>query len=890
MRTNRKLVEVALPLDAINEACKADKDRKTGTIRNLHKWFAPMPLPAWRALLFATLVDDPGDAETRAEFMQVIEDLLGSGGDPPKPAAVERARREIQRAWPEGPPEVLDPFCGAGSTLVEAQRLGCSTLGSDLNPVPALISKFLSELLPKALQAVAREDASERLAVGGTEVEDFEELVDYYAGLVETRVRERIGAHYRTESGDAAVAWLWARTVRCPNPACGCTAPLLSTTWLSKKKGEERSLHIAYRGDSREPSLTVFAGPPGSDGTVKRGTGTCARCATTIPVGHLRDEGRAGRLGRLLTAVVTEGAEGREYRDVTAFDREVADSVPEVEDPPRIPLVGKATQNLSLYGFETQADLYTPRALLLLDTLCAEVSAIAADVRRDRGDEDLVRAVVAFLALGIGKVAQNSSQLSMWAFRDGPSRTISAFGRHDMPMNWDWPEPSPFGEAGPSWKQLVRTAARACRFAVRGNGVVRQLDARKSAEGRSGLLVATDPPYFDQIGYADLSDFFYVWHRRALREVLPDLYATIATPKKEELVALPWRHGSDREAAAAYFVEGFTEVFEHLSAAQHPDLPMLIVYAFREQRSDGAAGLASPGWAAILEAVIASGMSIVGTWPIHGTTGVRLMSAGSNALATYVVLVCRPRPNDAERTTRSGYVRVLRDELATAVADLQQANIAPVDLAQAVIGPGMEAFSRHSAVLESDGSRVAVRDALSLINRTLAEVLDEQEGDLDSESRWAATWYDEFGFSEGAFGKADQLARAKGIAVQSLEYAGLAESGGNRVSLIGRDALADDWNPAEDKRPTAWEAVQHLVKALERGGEVEAARLYSRLGALADPARELAYRLFQIAERRGRADEAIAYNGLVASWSEIARVAASLPDAPAGFGAPEELF
>lgn len=418
-----------------------------------------------------------------------------------------------------------------------------------------------------------------------------------------------------------------------------------------------------------------------------------------------------------------------------------------------------------------------------------------------------------------------------------------------------------------------------------------QLDAREaSTEATGPTIFATDPPYFNQISYADLSDYFYVWHRRCLARTLPDLYRTMATPKTSELVASPTRHGSSDEARR-YFVEGFTSTFEGLISAQDADAPALVVYAFKEQNSNASGDDIAPGWEAILEAMMAAGLTIVGTWPIHGTGSTRMISMGTNSLATYVVLAVRRRPTDATRVTRSDLTRELRSELGSAVADLQKANIAPVDLAQAVIGPGMEIYSRHSEVIETDGSRVGVAQALSLINRTLGEILDEQEGDLDADSRWAVTWYEQHGFGTASFGEADRLARPKGIAVDSLVEAGIVTSGANKVALIPRANLLDEWDPQADTRPTAWEAVHYLLRALlDQGGEEEAARLYVRLGSLADPARELAYRLFQIADKANRKEDAMAYNGLVASWSEIARLGASLPAQPTGFGAPEELF
>ena len=371
----RKLIEAAIPLDAINAACKADKDRKTGTIRNLHKWFAPMPLPAWRALLFATLVDDPGDPEERDRLLRLVEDLMASGSDPPSERALRAARQAIADAWPDGAPTVLDPFCGAGSTLVEAQRLGCSTVGSDLNPVPVLISKFLAELLP-ATPAEPPAGLSSHLVVDQNGFGGFEAAAAHYARVVEQRVFDQLGRYYQLEDGADSVAWLWARTARCPNPACGCVVPLLSTTWLSKKKGAERSLRIEY--DGVEPRFAVVDGPPEMDGTVQRGNGRCSRCGATIPVRYLRDQGVAGRLGQVMTAVVTETNDGRVYRAASDYDRALAAAVPEVDDPPAVPLVGKATQNLALYGIRTQADLYTPRALRLVDTFATEVAQIGA--------------------------------------------------------------------------------------------------------------------------------------------------------------------------------------------------------------------------------------------------------------------------------------------------------------------------------------------------------------------------------------------------------------------------------------------------------------------------------------------------------------------------------
>jgi putative DNA methylase len=885
----RKLIEVAIPLDAINGACRADKGRTTGTLRNLHKWFAPMPLPAWRALLFATLVDDPGNELERNRLLRLTERLVENGGDPPARDVLEEARREISANWPHGLPAVLDPFCGGGSTLVEAQRLGCPGLGSDLNPVPVLISRTVAELLPAVADEPALHPSPDRLQVGAGAYQAVADDVTHYAARIHARVRARLASLYATPNRNRVVAWLWARTVTCPNPACRRLAPLIDSTWLSKKTGAECFLTLeTERGDLPVFRVTWGTEPPVRS-TVERSGAHCVHCNGHISFAHVRGEGIGGRLGFVLTAVAEERDGDRHYRDATSAEMENALAVLVPDDLPEITINPKGMSiRTPLYGLTRWTDLYTPRQLATLCAFADEVAATHDELLADGASAPRAEAVAAVLALCVGKLAQFSSTQVRWYCDTRGSRHSTpqaAFGRHDLPMTWDFPEVNILDGASGSWTNLVQTALRSLTYIGRGRGQVRQGDARSAAESVRDVIVATDPPYFDQIGYADLSDYFYMWHRRALRRVFRDMYRTMATPKEGELIALASRHDNSKASARTYFVEGFTETFHSLRAAQHPDAPMLVVYAFKEQSRSRNGTEQSPGWEAILEAMVSAELAVVGTWPIAGTDSARMISMGSNALATYVVLVCRPRAVDAARITRSDLSRLLRTELGGAVERMQQANIAPVDLAQAVIGPGMEVFSRHREVIEPDGTRVSVGDALALINRTLAEVLDEQEGDLDPDSRWAVTWYEQHGFNSSTFGEADQLARAKGISVDALYRAGIIRSGGSKVQLIPRAELPDGWDPATDRRSTAWEAVQHLIRVQASGGEPAAAALFARLGTLREPARELAYRLFRLAEKNGRTEEAIAYNGLVTSWSEITRLAGSQP-----MSASEALF
>lgn len=802
--SKRKLIEVALPLDAINVACKADKDRKTGTIRNLHKWFAPMPLPAWRALLFAALVDDPESEAARDELMRVIERLVENGSDLPDPSTLADAKREISKSWPHGVPAVVDPFCGGGSTLVEAGRLGCETIAADLNPIPVMIARVLTELLPKVSGSAPLHEPEDRLPLRSRSYDGIAADVLHYGGVVRARALESLRAQYGAGgSAEPTVAWLWCRSVACPNPACGVQTPL-STSWqLSKQSGSQSWLEPAV--DSGVVTLRV-AGPTGTPPKPpKTGRGasfTCVACGAVIDEAYLSSEGHAGRLGIRMTAVVEDRDGRRSFREPTEGEEVLGREAAEADGTSLSMPANPRWFSPPLFGFATFDSLLLPRQLLCLQIFSDNVAAIKQDVLADGGTQDYAATVQALLGLCVGKLAQASSSLVRWNVRNGPPpKAEPAFGRHDVPMGWDFAEVNPFGGSVGDWSQIVVTALRSVSFAAEQGGIAIQSDARDLAAKLSEkVLVATDPPYYDQIGYADLSDYFYPWLRRSLAGTFPDLFATMATPKTGELVALPTRHGGSRERAGRYFVDGFTEAFESLATAQVDDAPMLVVYAFKEKGANGSG--VSPGWAAILEAVVNANLMVTGTWPINGTGATRMVGLGTNALATYVVLVCRPRPTVAPRITRSDLTRLLRSELASAVAQLQHANIAPVDLAQAVIGPGMEVYSRHAGVVETDGVRVDVAAALALINRTLGEVLDEQEGDLDPDSRWAVTWYDEHGFAAASFGKADQLARAKGIAVDSLVQAGIVASGGNKVALITRESLSprlgsSDRSPAD---------------------------------------------------------------------------------------------
>jgi putative DNA methylase len=888
----RKLIEAALPLDAINAASRADKDRKTGTIRNIHKWFAPMPTPAWRALLFASVVDDPGTAEEREALWSLIEELVASGPEPPAESVLARAKNAIRTSVGHDVPLVLDPFCGGGSTLVEALRLGLPARGSDLNPVPTLISRALVTLLPTVSGQGPFSESHGQVAMSGDGRAGFVTDVLAYAEGVRESAQRALAANYpQSPAGNTVYAWLWARTALCSNPACGKRTVLATSWWLSKRKGERAWLLPATTRDSDEVEFrieTAGDGPVPPPKTGRGATFSCLHCAASIGEEHLAREGEHGRLAvRLLALACIDGEKKRTFELPDETQTLAAYGVQ--EDPALRDLNVSDGGGRQRFGCDTYADIFLPRQALALDTFARAVDGVRDRVIGDGADGNYADTVATFLGLCVGRLAHANSSQCRWnvAATGFIPKIEPAFGRHDLPMSWDFAESNPFAGSVGDWNQVVKTALRAVRLApLTGSAATGLADARRAIpeSERGQVLVATDPPYFGHIDYSELSDYFYIWLRRALRRVHPDLFSVLVPPRRDELVALPSRHDGSSAGAYNYFVSGFTEVFRNLCQGQDERFPMLIVYAHRE----GERGTA--GWEAMLEAVLAAGLMVVGTLPLHATRNQRMTGLGTNALATYVVMVCRPRPDDAARITRQDLVRLLRAELVDAVSEFQAASIAPVDLAQAVIGPGMQIYSRHGAVLETDGSRVNVGAALSVINRTLAEIIDEQEADLDAPSRWAVTWYEQHGLESASFGEADQLARAKGTSADELVRAGIVDSGGNKVALIPRDEMPDEWSPATDAIPTAWEAVQHLVVALSVGGEQQAAATYRTLGQLADPARELAYRLFRVAEGAGLSDEALAYNGLVTSWSEIARLAASIPDAPTGVNAPEGLF
>ncbi|HUP68920.1 MAG TPA: DUF1156 domain-containing protein [Acidimicrobiales bacterium] len=888
-----KLIEVALPLEAISAACRRDKDKKTGTIKNVHKWFAPMPTPAWRALLFAALVDDPGDGPARAELLRMVERLVPPDGNPPDAATLAEAHKVLMDATGGQPPTVFDPFCGGGSTLVEAQRLGLPAAGSDLNPVPVLITRVLTELLPQVAGRPALVADPGRLAgtAGGGPLEGFLADCRHYAERVRERVWGEIGHLYpEPPGGGTVIAWLWARTVTCRNPACRAPAPLVSSFWLSKRRG---GLTWIEPTDFRPGHPVCFEVRKGTAGpsqlrTVTRAGGRCLVCGEPIGFGHIREEGDARRLGVQLLATAIQGEDGRRY--VGPGDAVSVTTARTPTDAPEVELVGKATINVGLYGITTHADLYTNRQLVALGAFADCVREMPTWVAGDGGDNLYGRAISSVLGLCVSKLAMSNSTQCRWYIdaRNGSAQALPAFARQALPMVWDFPEVNPFGGSVGDWLGQLDSVARGLRTLPLPPAPSRtfQADARVAgSQLASPVLLATDPPYFAQIAYADLSDFFYVWLRRSLSAIHPDLFATVATPKANELIAAPYRHGGSKAEAGKYFVEGFTEAFQSLATASAPGLPMVVVYAHRQEESDGDGLATSTAWDAMLSAILAAGLRIVGTWPVHATHSSRQIGLGTNALASYMVLVCRRQEATARSTDRQGLVAALHAELPRAIRKLQEGDISTIDLGPAAIGPGMAVFSRFSKVIEPTGAAMTVGAALNLISQVSAEVLDEFVGDLDNETRWAMGWFKDHGFEPGTYDDAEKLCKTTVTSLEALQRAGIATGAKGKVALVPRAGLPDGWDPATDTRPTVWEVTQHLVKRLtSAGGEAAAADLLRKCRRWGDAARDLAQWL-AATSLATRPAEALDHDALVTSWSELVRLA-ERPETGQGVLAP----
>jgi putative DNA methylase len=946
----KKLIEVALPLDAINAAAAREKSIRHGHPSTLHLWWARRPLAAARAVIFSQLVHDPEDlwrcqnpgvepkpqhkghwTKRRAELFRIIEELV-KWENTTNERVLNEAREEIRRAWretcelnkdhpqakelfdPKKMPGLHDPFAGGGSIPLEAQRLGLEAYASDLNPVAVLINKAMIEVPPK----FAGKPPVHPRTVSGRQGELMDSTQEEWtgaAGLAEDvrcygqwmrdEAFKRIGHLYppieitkkmATDRADlkpyvgerlTVIAWLWARTVKSPNPAYSSVdVPLVSTFVLSSKEGKGAFIDPVISKSGYTFTVKVGRAPASATtGTTagKRAAFICLMSKSPMGYDYIREEGKAGRMGQKLMAVVAEGTRGRVYLSPTFEQEQLAASAkPEWKPDLKLPDNPRDFKTPN-YGIMTFGDLFTARQLVALTTFGDLVSEARARIRKDAvmaglpdnehgldnggtGAKAYAEAISVYLAFGIDRSADFWTNLCVWANQPKNELVAHLFMRQAIPMAWDFAEANPFSSSGGNFDKNMEYVVKGIQF-LPGCGVAKGWQQSATEAAMSNAFVSTDPPYYDNIGYADLSDFFYVWLRRSLRTNFPNLLATISVPKAEELVATPYRHGT-RENAERFFLNGMTEAMHNLAIKSHPAAPITIYYAFKQSETESKAGTSSTGWETFLEAVLKSGLALSGTWPMRTErpTGVK---GEMNALASAIILVCRPRAKDAGTISRRQFVRQLNETLPLALDAMTRESeglhspVAPVDLSQAIIGPGMAIFSRYDAVLEADGTPMSVKTALQLINRFLAE------DDFDPDTQFCLRWFEQHHWDPGQFGEADVLARAKGTSVSGVKASGVIDAGGGSVRLLRWKEYPTDWDPANDARLPVWEALHHLIRTFNTEGDSGAAKVLAGAANKAEAARQLAYRLYTLCERANMAEDARAYNEVVTGWSGI---------------------
>ncbi len=950
VKVKKKLIEVALPLKAINTASAREKSIRHGHPSTLHLWWARRPLAAARAVIFAQMVDDPSgypeifkteeeqDVE-RQRLFRIIEELV-KWENTTNEIVLQYARDEIWKSWrhtcteninhPRADelfdtnklPSFHDPFAGGGTLPLEAQRLGLESYASDLNPVAVLINKAMIEIPPKfADNLPVNPDEEKNRDLAGREWNGTQGLADdvrYYGQWVRDEAEKRIGHHYPKVEITAkmtakrpdlkkyegqnltVIAWLWARTVKSPNPAFATIdVPLASNFMLCTKEGKEVYVEPVIEGSSYR--FTIKLGKPKDTVKVKKGTKLargsfgCIFSDAPIPYQYVDDEANSGRMGVRLMGVVAAGDRERVHLD-PAVEMETIALTAKPLWKPDAPSRGTWASNAQgrSYGFRTFGDYFTSRQLTALTNFSGLIEEVRQEVKRDAKKAGLVDdgkaleqdgtgatayadAIAVYLAFALDKVADRGSSLGRWDPTPTQSGIINTFSRQAISMTWDFAESNPLGKASGNFVSAVELVAKALRaVSTKTPGFVGQEDAGTQLIS-TDKLISTDPPYYDNIGYADLSDFFYAWLRRALKPIFPALFTTVAVPKAEELVACSYRHGGKVEAAT-FFLDGMTQAMHRLAEQAHPAFPVTIYYAFKQAETSNLDGTTNTGWDTFLGAIITAGFAISGTWPMRTELANKLIGINANILSSSIILVCRQRAINAPTATRREFVAALKAELPEALAHLQAGNVAPVDLAQAAIGPGMAVYTRYTNVLDAEGKPLPVRAALALINQILDEALAEQEGDFDADTRWALTWFEQLGFDTGPAGEAILLTTAKGTALNSLEQSGIVESGSGSVRLLKSTELAINWDPTTDIHITVWKIVHQLICVLEASGEGAASALVTKLGSQAEIARELCYRLYTLCERKKRATEAMAYNGLVQSWPEIIRLAQESPE------------
>ena len=914
----RKLIEVDLPLAEINRESAREKSIRHGHPSTLHLWWARRPLAACRAVIFASMVDDPSacpeefpvEEDQRAErgrLHELIKRLVvwenSSDANLLAEARYEIAR-SVARSHGEPPPDkdspaavleylncqaqpIYDPFCGGGSIPLEAQRLGMRAVGSDLNPVAVLITKALIELPPKFANRPPVNPEADPMGLTTGKGKRQKQIswrgaagladdIRYYGRKMREMAWERIGHLYPQvklpDGGEATViAWLWARTVPCPNPACGVAMPLLRTFQVSKKRGNEHWTKPVVDRAAKTVSFVVQNHQDGvpAEGTVNRNGATCVACGSVSPLSYVREQSRAGHLGEVMTAIVAEGDRKRLFVSPNEDHIQMAASAkPNISSIPqqKMPTTAYKVSGRG-YGIEYWHELFTKRQLTALTTFSDLMRDVRSMISKQGASVEYANAVCTYLALAIGRKANSCSSYARW--QNSGDFVAGVLTMQAIPMIWDFAESNSFCNATQNWMAQIEWIAKVMeRLPAKLNiGEAHQADASTTIHANSGPVIVTDPPYYDNISYAELSDFFYVWLRPLLRDIYPDLFAGLLVPIQEEMIAAP-RFEDARERFEVLLNRTLKLIRERCS----PEFPSSIFYAYKQQEEEQE-GRTSTGWDTMLTGLVNAGFQVMGTWPMRTERAARSNALSANSLASSVVLVCRPRSEDAPTVTRRQFMDALEAELPIALAQLtQESHIAPVDLAQAAIGPGMQIYSRYRRVETIGGEPLPVREALAAINRVIAEYDERQQGELDAPTRFCLDWFRQNGYGEGVYGQAETLAQAKNVAVEELrDRRGLLTAGGGAVQLLPLDEYGPERRPRLGEM-TAWEGACRVAYHLSRedGRGVEgAADVYRAMSSNAEAVERLARIFYNYYDRKGDSPNSVMFNNLVTEWPNI---------------------
>ena len=900
---NKKLIEVALPLDKINTESAREKSIRHGHPSTLHLWWARRPLATARAIIWSSIIDDPSShpekypteeeqSKERQRLFKILEALV-EWENINDEAVIGAAKQEILKATNGNPPIFLDPFSGGGAIPLEAHRLGLETHAHDLNPIPVMLNKAMLEYPVKfAGYGPANEESNLQIGNNWEGITGIVEDIKFYGKWILKEAALRTKGLYpkiklSREYGDEEVpviAWIWARTVKCPNPVCGAEMPLIKSSVLAKNIA-----YIDVEVSGNSVNYLVKKGTAERDiCTVSRKGATCVCCGAPVSFNYIREEGKKHRLNKKLVAIIAKGKKGRVYLTPTTEQELAAENVPPTNIELGILESYPGYINPPAYGIEEITELFTHRQLFTLNTFCdlvalarekVEIDAKKCGFKDDHmklcdggtGAKAYGEAISVYLAFMVDKLADYNSTICSW----NPSREglRNTFGLTGMSMSWDFAEANPFSGASGCFENMINWVAKCIALMPYENmGEARCFNAQEDS-GLRDALISTDPPYYSNVPYADFADFFYVWLRKSMGDVYPNLFATMQTPKKEELVADPYRAGG-KEKAAEFFENGMLKACKAIYKSASNEYPVTIYYAYKQSDSDAENAITSSGWETMLTAIIEAGFEIDGTWPVRTEKPGRSRGKGANALASSIVLVCRKRDENAPQTTRRSFISTLHREFYSALKKLQDSNIAPVDLAQSAIGPGMGVFSQYKRVLEADGTPMSVRSALQIINEEIDLYFNEQIGSMDTASRFCVDLYTQCAYNDIKYGEAEVLANAKGTSIPMMASHGVLYAKAGVVHLVERDSLPEK---VDSNEGNIWMLTQQLTRSMATGGVENCAQIvFNMFGSNAENAKDLAYRLYTIAESKGWANEAYAYNALVVAWPDIQTKAAEL--------------